>query len=441
MEDNKIPKGLTPLESSFSSSDVGKKKKHKEEESKRKVGETISLNIGTPKSPKNVKIGAQRSKEEKLKFSKLLGEFQDVFPWSYEDLHGSDPTIIQHAIPIKEGIKPIKQKHRPINHALEATIRKELKKLLNAGIIFPVKYSEWVSNLVLVRKSRDQIKLCIYFSTSNRANVKDHFPLPNQIKVKRVDRFKTTFITRWGTFAYERMPFGLCNEGATFQRAMQISLDDLIGKIIQIYLDDLIVYSNNRSDHFGHLRKILMRCRKFDISLNPSKSIFDATKGKLLGHIVSDSGISIDPKKIVAILNLPAPTSKKEVQAFTGVINFVCRFVTDFIVMVKPIHNLLKQDHSFSWTDDVENAFIRIKKAISSAPVLAKPDFEKEFIIYTNAIEEAISVILLQCDDQDNEKSVAYMSQTCLMMSLNILLLKSMLSLLLKLLKNFATSS
>jgi hypothetical protein len=94
MEDNKIPKGLTPLESSFSSSDVGNKEKHKEEESKMKVGETISLNIGTPESPKNVKIGAQFFDDEKMKFSKLLGKFQDVFAWYYEDIHGFYPSLI-----------------------------------------------------------------------------------------------------------------------------------------------------------------------------------------------------------------------------------------------------------------------------------------------------------------------------------------------------------
>jgi hypothetical protein len=154
-----------------------------------------------------------------------------------------------------------------------------------------------------------------------------------------------------------------------------------------------------------------MRCIKFGISLNPSKSIFGVTKGNLLGHIVSDSRKSIGPKKITAILNLLAPTSKKEVQTFMGIINFVHRFVPDFAVMVKPIHNLLKQYHSFSWTYEVKNAFLRIKKAISSAPVLGKLDFEKDFIIYTNATEEAISAILLQCDDQSNEKHVAYMSQ------------------------------
>jgi hypothetical protein len=112
-----------------------------------------------------------------LKFTKLLGEFQDVFSWSYEDLHGFDPTIIQHAIPIKEGVKPVRQKHRPINPALEETIRKELEKLLNVGIIFHVKYSEWISNLVLVRKSTCQIRLCIDFHALNRASVKYHFPL------------------------------------------------------------------------------------------------------------------------------------------------------------------------------------------------------------------------------------------------------------------------
>jgi hypothetical protein len=104
MENNKISKGLTPLESSFSSSDVGNKEMHKEEESKTKVGETISLNIGTPNSPNNVNIGSQCTDEEKLKFTNLLHEFQDVFSWSYEDLLGFDSTLIQHAIPIKEGI-------------------------------------------------------------------------------------------------------------------------------------------------------------------------------------------------------------------------------------------------------------------------------------------------------------------------------------------------
>jgi hypothetical protein len=160
-----------------------------------------------------------------LKFTELLHESQDVFAWSYEDLCGFDHALIHHAIPIKECIKPVRQKQKPINPALKPIIRKELEKLLKDGIIFPIKYSEWVSNLVLVQKTIGQIKLCIDFCALNRASVKDHFPLPNMemilqqvvgphmmslldgfsgynhIKVKRTDKYKTTFTTRWGSFA------------------------------------------------------------------------------------------------------------------------------------------------------------------------------------------------------------------------------------------------
>jgi hypothetical protein len=248
-----------------------------------------------------------------LKFTKLLRKFQDVFSCSYEDLRGFDIALIQHSISIKEGIKLVRKKQRPINPALEATIPKELEKLLKAGIIFLDKYSEWASNLVLVWKTTCQIILCIDFRALKRDSIKDHFLLPNmemilnqvagsqmmslldgfssynQIKVKRTYKHKTTFITCWGTFAYESMPFGLSNASDTFQIAMKIDFYDLIDKIIQIYLDDLTVYSKNRSYHFGHLKKVLIRCRKFGISLNPSNSIFGITKGNLLGHIVSNS--------------------------------------------------------------------------------------------------------------------------------------------------------
>jgi hypothetical protein len=101
------------------------------------------------------------------------------FPWSYEDLRGFDPSVIQHAILIKEEAKPIRKKQRPINPALEATIRKEVEKLINAHIIFLVKYSEWVSNLVHVWKNNGDIRLCVDFCALNRARIKDNFPLPN----------------------------------------------------------------------------------------------------------------------------------------------------------------------------------------------------------------------------------------------------------------------
>jgi hypothetical protein len=109
---------------------------------------------------------------------------------------------------------------------------------------------------------------------SKMMSLLDGFYGYNKTKVKRIDKYKTTFTTRWSTFAYKQMPFDLSNAGATFQITMKLSFVDLIGKIIQVYLDHLIVYSKTQSDHFDHLRKVFMRCRKFDISLNPSKYIF-----------------------------------------------------------------------------------------------------------------------------------------------------------------------
>jgi hypothetical protein len=143
---------------------------------------------------------------------------------------------------------------------------------------------------------------------------------------------------------------------------MQINFDDIICKIIQIYLDDLTVYSKNRQDHFDNLKEVLLHCRTFDISINPSKYVFGVTQGKLLGHIVFDSEINIDPERVTAILSLQVPSSKNKIQSFMGRINFVRRFVPNFAVMVNPIHNMLKHDQYLSWNEDVEKDFVGIKK-------------------------------------------------------------------------------
>ena len=138
------------------------------------------MNIGSIEDPKNVYISVTCTEEEKEKFIDLFKEFKDIFAWSYSDLRGFDPGVIQHAIPIKENFHPVRQKQRPMNPALEATIRNVLDKMLAAHIIFPIKYSEWVANLVPVRKKNGDIRLCVNFRALNKASVKDNFPLPNR---------------------------------------------------------------------------------------------------------------------------------------------------------------------------------------------------------------------------------------------------------------------
>ena len=173
------------------------------------------------------------------------------------------------------------------------------------------------------------------FRNLNRASDKDNYPVPpmeqllqmvsgselfslldgfsgyNQVLVSEEDRMKTTFRTKWGTFAYRRMPFGLINAGATFQRAMDIAFRGLIGRSVVVYLDDITIFSKKRGEHAFHLKQIFERCQKYGISLNPKKCVFTVTEGKLLGHIVSKRGISIDPERIKAIEQIPMPHNKK----------------------------------------------------------------------------------------------------------------------------------
>ena len=154
----------------------------------------------------------------------------------------------------------------------------------------------------------------------------DGFSRYNQVLVSKADQLKTTFRTPWGTSAYKKMPFGLINARATFQRAMDIAFRGLIGKFVIIYLDDVTIFSKNRADHLTHLRRVFERCRKYGISLNPKKSIFMVTEGKLLVFVVSKQGINIDPERTQAIAQISMPHSKKSMQSFLGKINFVSRF-------------------------------------------------------------------------------------------------------------------
>ena len=147
-----------------------------------------------------------------------------------------------------------------------------------------------------------------------------------------------------GTFAYRRMPFGLINVGATFQRAMDHAFKELKDKCIVIYMDDITVFSKNREDHILDLRKVFKICRKFQVSLNPKKCMFGVTEGKLLAHVISERGIMIDPERVDAISKLGLPATKKELKSFFGKINFVRKFISTFAEVVKPMNDMLKKD-------------------------------------------------------------------------------------------------
>ena len=189
--------------------------------------------------------------------------------------------------------------------------------------------------MVPVRKKNGHIRICIDFRNLKKASLKDNFPLPtmeqilqsvagselmsfldgfsgyNQVLVHPDNQLKTTFRTKWGTYAYQKMPFGLINAGVTFQRAMDIAFRGSINRTVVVYLDDITVFSKKRYNHLHDLNQIFQRCKRYGISLNPKKSFFALDQGKLLGFIVSKDGIYIDLDRVKEISEIPFPHNKK----------------------------------------------------------------------------------------------------------------------------------
>uniref|UniRef100_A0A2N9HSV2 Uncharacterized protein n=1 Tax=Fagus sylvatica TaxID=28930 RepID=A0A2N9HSV2_FAGSY len=247
-------------------------------------------------------------------------------------------------------------------------IKEEVEKQLKAGFLSTVTYSDWVANIVPVPKKDGKVRMCVDYRDLNRASPKDNFPLPhidtlvdntatnvvfsfmdgfsgyNQIKMAEEDKSKTAFVTHWGTFVYDVMPFGLKNAGATYQRAMVTLFHDMIHHEIEVYVDDMIAKSRTAQDHLTDLRKLFQRLKKYQLRLNPNKCAFGVTSGKLLGFIVSGRGIEIDPAKVQAIRSMPAPRTEKEIRSFLGRINYIARFIAQLTATCEPLFKLLRKD-------------------------------------------------------------------------------------------------
>ncbi|CAJ2651927.1 unnamed protein product [Trifolium pratense] len=294
------------------------------------------INLGNKEDKKEIKVGAFLKMNVKEKLVELLKEYVDVFAWSYQDMPGLDTDIVMHRLPLKPECAPVKQKMRRTRPDMALKIREEVKKQFDAGFLAVAKYPQWVANIVPVPKKDGKVRMCVDYRDLNRASPKDDFPLPhidvlvdntaqfsvfsfmdgfsgyNQIKMAPEDMEKTTFITPWGTFCYKVMPFGLKNAGATYQRAMVTLFHDMIHKEIEVYVDDMIAKSQTEEDHLVHLQKLFERLRKFKLRLNPNKCTFGTRSGKLLGFVVSQRGIEVDPDKVRAIQNMSAPRTEKE---------------------------------------------------------------------------------------------------------------------------------
>ncbi|KAM1779286.1 hypothetical protein ACFX12_040683 [Malus domestica] len=292
--------------------------------------------------------------QEEGKLVRVLKEYKTAIRWTLADIKGISPTTCMHRILLEEGPKTSREAQRRLNPPMMEVVNKEIIKLLDCGVIYPISDSRWVSpiqcfpkksGVTVVANAENELvptriqtgwKVCINYRKQNATTRNDHFPLPfidqmlerlvdyafycfldgysgyNQIVIAPEDEEKTTFTCPFGTFAYRRMPFGLCNAPATFQRCMMSIFSDYVEKIIEVFMDDFSVFGDSFDGCLHNLSLILKRCVETNLVLNWEKCHFMVKQGIVLGHIISENGIEVDKSKIDLIRHLPSPTSVRE---------------------------------------------------------------------------------------------------------------------------------
>ena len=374
---------------------------------------------------------ADLSPGEKELFYNLLLSYADVIAYSTSGL--GKTNVLKHHIPTGDAA-PIRQSVRRISPHQRQDVQNMLTQMLEGGVVEP-SASPWASPIVLVRKKDGSTRFCVDYRKLNDVTRKDAYPLPRidatldalhgsrwfsaldllsgywQVEVAEMDRPKTAFCTTEGLYQFRVMPFGLCNAPATFQRLMDLVLAGLQWRECLVYLDDVIVLGHTFQEHLCNLRSVLQRLRESGLRLKPSKCSFFQSEVQYLGYIISRKGVSTDPKKTQKVSSWPLPTTKREVQQFLGFAGYYRRFVRDFASIARPLHRLTEHTSPFVWTNDCQIAFEELRHRLCSAPILAFPDFSREFILDTDASDVGIGAVLSQVDEEGHERVIAYGSR------------------------------
>ncbi|GJT28186.1 reverse transcriptase domain-containing protein [Tanacetum coccineum] len=353
---------------------------------------------------------------EKEALLKVLKSHKRAIAWKITDIKGIDPRFCTHKILMEDDYKPTVQSQRRVNPKIHEVIKKEVLKLLDAGMIYPISDSPWVSpvhcvpkkgGITVVANEENELiptrlvtgwRVCIDYRKLNEATRKDHFPLPFmdqmlerlaenefycfldgflgyfQIPIDPQDQEKTTFTCPYGTFAYRRMPFGLCNAPGTFQRCMMAIFHDMIEKTMEVFMDDFLVFGDSFDSCLSNLEKMLKRCEDTNLVLNWEKCHFMCREGIVLGHKILKSGIEVDRAKVDVIAKLPHPTTVK----------------------ARPMTHLLEKETPFVFSKDCIDAFQTLKKKLTEAPILVVPDWNLPFELMCDASDFAIGAVLGQ---------------------------------------------
>jgi hypothetical protein len=368
--------------------------------------------------------------EQFVMFSQLVMAFRHIFG---KLLESTATSVVQHHI--------ITGDHRPVHVRpyrtpvhLRETLRQEIDSMLRAGVIVPSN-SPWSASVVMVTKQDGSQRICMDYRRLNSVTIRDTYPIPRiqdlldslagkahvfstldllsgfyQVEVHPDDRAKTAFSTEFGHWEFVRMPFGLCNAPATFQRLMDVVLNEVRG-FARCYIDDLIIFSHSVDQHMEHLSKVFDLLLKAGLIVKPSKCKFLRTTVRFLGHQVSAGVVAPDPDKTEAIKSWPTPSNRHDLQVALGLFNYYRRFVPNFSTIADPLNRLLRKGVVWLWNDSCEQAFICLKRFLTSSPILALPNFNMQFIVHCDASATGLGAVLCQMI-HGIEKVVAYGSKS-----------------------------
>ena len=208
------------------------------------------------------------------------------------------------------------------------------------------------------------------------------------------------------------MPFGLTNAPRTFQRLMDRVLRNEIGKFVHVYLDDINVFSETFEEHLQHLAIVFQRLRDAGLRLNPEKCEFVRKSLHFLGHVVSEEELGPDPSKVNKVQDYPVPTNVRDLRGFLGLASYYRRFIQGFSRKAAPMYQLLRKGVPYEWTDQQQKAFESLKRLLTTAPILRYPDFDRPFILHTDASTTGLGAVLAQKDDEGLEYVIAYASRS-----------------------------
>jgi len=386
--------------------------------------------VGLVKENKSKKDDVVKIQHPQVK--KLLQKYNDVFP---NDLPSGLPPKrdIDHKIELVSGSEPPTKAPYRMSPAELDELKKQLTELLDKQFIQPSK-SPFGAPVLFVKKKDGSMRMCIDYRALNKITIKNKYPLPrvdelldrlngakyfskidlrsgyHQVRIAEDDVQKTAFRTRYGHFEFVVLPFGLTNAPATFMQLMQDVFRQFLDDFVIVFLDDILIYSKTEQDHIRHLEAVLMKLKEHKLYAKTSKCEFFTQKIDFLGYVVTKDGITMDQAKVKAIVDWPSPLNTvKDVRSFLGLAGYYRRFVKGFSKIASSLSELLKKDINFDWTQREEDAFITLKKAITTAPILISPDPTKSYVVTTDASGFATGAILQQ-DHGNGLQPIAFMS-------------------------------